>query len=91
MWQLRTAHNQYLKLLSKLFSFPPVWPVIKQTKNLEFRTVIHIFYVFIQILIVMLSVALPNVATLNVVAPKHWYHGKGQIVNSNESGKTPLG
>jgi hypothetical protein len=35
IWQLKTAHNRFLKLLSKLFTVPPVWPVIKQTKNLN--------------------------------------------------------
>jgi len=36
--------------------FSPAWPVIKQTKNLELRIIIHIFYDFIQIFNVLINI-----------------------------------
>jgi hypothetical protein len=56
IWKLKTSHNCFLKLLNKLFTFPPVWSVIKQTKNLEFRILKHLFYVFIQIFYVLTNI-----------------------------------
>ncbi len=44
------------KSSEQIVYFSAVWPVIKQTKNLEFRILIHIFYVFIQIFNVLINI-----------------------------------